>query len=49
LRERAKAGVDTILFACTDLSVIPENYRTINVIDSSKELAKALIEAFLKL
>jgi aspartate/glutamate racemase len=49
LRERAKAGVDTILFACTDLPVIPANYRTINIIGSLKELAKALVEEFLEL
>ena len=41
-------GVDTILFACTDLSTIGEGYRRARTIDSSEELAKALVAEYLK-
>jgi aspartate/glutamate racemase len=42
----ANAGVDTIIFACTDLAVISNEDRKIAVIDSSKELAVELIKEY---
>lgn len=48
-REIKDNGVDTVIFACTDLSVIRvEEQREVRIIDSSKELAKRLIQEFLK-
>jgi aspartate racemase len=47
LENRAvNAGVDTIIFACTDLSVISNEDRKTAVIDSSKELAVELIKEY---
>lgn len=43
----AKADVDTIIFACTDLAVILNEDRNVKVIDSSKELARELIKEYL--
>jgi aspartate racemase len=43
-----KAKVDTIIFACTDLAVINDTSLKLNIIDSSKELAKELIKEYLK-
>jgi aspartate racemase len=43
-----KADVDTTIFACTDLAVIPEHCRKSKVIDSSQELARELIKEYLK-
>ncbi len=43
----AKADVDTVIFACTDLAVILNEDRNVKVIDSSKELARELIKEYL--
>ena len=42
------AGVDTVIFACTDLSVIKDTSTKLKIIESSKELAKELIKEYLK-
>jgi len=47
-KEIVAEGVDTILFACTDLSTIGEEHRSARTIDSSKELAKELVAEYLK-
>jgi aspartate racemase len=48
-REIKNSGVDTVIFACTDLSVIGvKKQRELRIIDSSKELAKRLIQEYLK-
>jgi len=43
-----KAGVDTIIFACTDLAAIKGKDRELRTVDSSKELASELISEYLK-
>jgi len=45
-KRAANAGADTIIFACTDLSVISNEDRKITVIDSSKELAVELVKEY---
>ena len=42
-------GIDTVIFACTDLSLIKtDNFSDLRIIDSSKELAKRMIQEYLK-
>ncbi len=48
-QEITSSGVDTIIFACTDLSGIKvEKHGGVKIIDSSKELAKRLIQEYLE-
>jgi aspartate racemase len=48
-REIKNSGVNTVIFACTDLSMLSiAKQRELNLVDSSRELAKRVIQAYIK-